>query len=110
MDSGRASAYLWAMTSPDTELSKEEALLIAELRELRREVAHLNGHHFVKHLNSPVRQILNNFFRGLVFGLGSVLGGTVIVAFLLYLLAHIDFIPVLGEWGARITDIIKNRP
>jgi hypothetical protein len=88
---------------------KPNADLIAELQALRKEITHLNGHDFVKHLNSPWRQMMHNFLRGLAFGLGSVLGGTVIVAFLLYLLAHIDFIPVLGEWGARITDIIKSR-
>ena len=83
--------------------------LVAELRELRREIAHLNGHDFVRHLNSPWRQMMHNFLRGLLFGLGSVLGGTVVVALLLYLLAHVDFIPIVGEWAARITDIIKNR-
>jgi Domain of unknown function (DUF5665) len=85
------------------------AELVAELQALRREITHLNGHDFVKHLNSPWRQMMHNFLRGLLFGLGSVLGGTVVVAFLLYVLAHVDFIPIVGEWAARITDIIQNR-
>lgn len=85
------------------------AELVVELQALRREISHLNGHDFVKHLNSPWRQMMHNFLRGLVFGLGSVLGGTVVVAFVLYLLAHVDFIPIVGEWAARITDIIQNR-
>jgi len=87
----------------------ETADLIAELRGLRKELAHLNGHVFVKQLNSRWRQIAANFFRGVLFGLGSVLGGTVVVAFVLYLLAHVDFIPIVGEWAARITDIIQAR-
>ena len=83
--------------------------LIVELQALRKEISHLNGHDFVRHLNSPWRQMMHNFLRGLVFGLGSVLGGTVVVAFVLYLLAHVDFIPIVGEWAARITEIIQNR-
>lgn len=105
MDRGDRAPYLRCMSeSPDV------TELVAELQALRREITHLNGHEFVRHLNSPWRQMMHNFVRGLFFGLGSVLGGTVIVAFLLYLLAHIDFVPVLGEWGARIADIIKSRP
>ena len=83
--------------------------LVVELQALRKEITHLNGHDFVRHLNSPWRQMMHNFLRGLVFGLGSVLGGTVVVAFVLYVLAHVDFIPIVGEWAARITDIIKSR-
>jgi Domain of unknown function (DUF5665) len=88
--------------NPNTEL-------VVELQALRKELSHLNGHDFVKHLNSPWRQMMHNFLRGLVFGLGSVLGGTVVVAFVLYVLAHVDFIPIVGEWAARITDIIQSR-
>lgn len=44
-----------------------------------------------------------NFFRGIFFGLGSVLGGTLVLSLLLWLLSlFVDF-PLIGEWfeGAR---------
>jgi hypothetical protein len=104
MDTRTTAAYLKSMTD---ETPRDE--LIEELRELRREISHLNGHSFVRRLNSPFRQMMSNLLRGLLFGLGSVLGGTVVVAFLVYLLAHVDFIPIVGEWAARITDIIQTR-
>lgn len=46
-----------------------------------------------------------NFVRGLFFGLGSVLGGTVVVAFIVWLLSVTgSFVPVLND----ITDTIIN--
>ena len=47
------------------------------------------------------------FIRGLAFGLGSVLGATVLVSILVYFLAQIDFIPIIGEWAQEILIAIK---
>lgn len=44
-----------------------------------------------------------NFIRGLVFGAGSVLGGTIIIALLVWILSLFVNTPVIGEFfeGAR---------
>jgi hypothetical protein len=45
--------------------------------------------------------------RGLAFGLGSVLGATVLVALFISMLGELDFIPILGEWAQQILDILQ---
>jgi hypothetical protein len=36
-----------------------------------------------------------NFIRGIVFGFGSVIGGTIVVALLLWLLSALHYVPFL---------------
>ncbi|MBW3568920.1 hypothetical protein KY385_02205 [Candidatus Parcubacteria bacterium] len=40
--------------------------------------------------------LLQNFLRGIFFGAGSVLGATVLIALLLWILSLFDFIPFIG--------------
>ena len=49
-----------------------------------------------------------NFFRGIFFGLGSVLGGTVVLALLVWLLnltGHL--IPGIADFVNRIVDVMR---
>ncbi len=49
-----------------------------------------------------------NFVRGIYFGFGSVLGGTLVVALLLWLLGMIAFVfPPVGDFFNGITEAIK---
>jgi hypothetical protein len=41
--------------------------------------------------------IVNNFLGGLAWGLGTVLGATVIVGILVWILGQVGAIPLLGE-------------
>jgi len=51
-----------------------------------------------------------NFFRGIFFGLGSVLGGTILVAILVMLLTLFIHIPGgLGDFFRWILDTLQNR-
>ncbi|MDR2336479.1 MAG: DUF5665 domain-containing protein [Candidatus Nomurabacteria bacterium] len=45
-----------------------------------------------------------NFFRGLCFGLGSVLGGTVVLAIVAWVLSWLIGIPGLGRFISEIID------
>jgi hypothetical protein len=81
--------------------------LAAEIAGLRAEVARLNAHRFVRDLNSPLRMLGFTFARGLALGLGTVVGASILVSVLVYLLAQVDFIPILGEWAARIANDIQ---
>lgn len=38
-----------------------------------------------------------NLVRGIFFGFGSVIGGTIVVALLLWLLSVLDFVPFLND-------------
>jgi hypothetical protein len=45
--------------------------------------------------------------RGLFFGLGSALGATILLAFVVRMLGSIDFIPILGDWAKQIIEQIQ---
>ena len=84
----------------DTPLEREIALL-------REEVARLNGHRFLRTYNSTGRLLWFQFLRGVAFGLGSVVGATIVVSALVYALSSVDFIPVIGEWAAEVVRIVQ---
>lgn len=49
-----------------------------------------------------------NFFRGIAFGLGSVLGGTVVIAILIWLLnltGHL--VPGIADFVNQIVNVVK---
>lgn len=48
--------------------------------------------------------LLYSFFRGIVTGLGTVVGATIVVAVLAFLFRHVQLIPLIGTW---LTEIIK---
>lgn len=89
-------------------MHEQDESLVAEIAQLRREVAMLNGHRFIRVQNSLWRMLGFQFLRGLALGLGSVIGATLLVSFAVYLLSHIDFVPILGDWAAEIASQMKN--
>jgi hypothetical protein len=51
-----------------------------------------------------------NFFRGIFFGLGSVLGGTIVVALLIWILSLVvGFFPPLEDFFNGVTDTIQSK-
>jgi len=80
--------------------------LHADLKAVQKELHLLNTHRFVRIHNSMWRLIGFQFVRGLAFGLGSVIGATILVSMLVYSLSNIDFIPIVGEWAKEIVDMI----
>ena len=48
-----------------------------------------------------------NFVRGLFFGLGSVLGGTIIIAFALWFLSFFTEIPIIGNFVESIRTTVE---
>jgi hypothetical protein len=51
-----------------------------------------------------------NFIRGIFFGLGSVLGGTIVVAVLVWLLgAFINVFPPLADFINGVIDAVQRR-
>jgi len=44
----------------------------------------------------------------LAFGLGSVLGATILVYVTVQILAQIEFIPILGDWAVQIIGEIES--
>lgn len=60
--------------------------------------------------NSSRAQIYRtNFVRGLFFGLGSVLGGTVLIALLAWFLTFFVSIPGVGDTFKEVQNSIENK-
>ena len=81
--------------------------LTSEIAALRREIAHLNAHRFIRIHNSLGRLLVFQFLRGLALGLGTVLGASALVSLLGYFLAQIDFIPIIGDWAVQLAEQIQ---
>lgn len=77
---------------------------------LNKELATLNSHRFIKIHNSFPKMIGFQILRGLAFGLGSVIGATVLVSLLIFLLSNINFIPIIGEWANEIRLVLEPNP
>lgn len=59
--------------------------------------------------NSSRKQVfIMNFFRGIFFGLGSVLGGTIVIALVVWILSLLADIPGgIGDFVQYIVDIVQ---
>lgn len=73
---------------------------------LSKEVALMNSHRFVRLHDKPLKMLMFQFFRGLAFGLGSVVGATMLVSLLAWWLSQFEFLPIVGEWARQIADEI----
>jgi len=91
-------------------MSDKDEQLTREVAALRREMARINAHRFVRLHDSPLRMIGFQFARGLAFGLGSVMGARILVSVAVYVLSGIDFIPIVGEWATEIARQIREEP
>ena len=78
-----------------------------EMETLAREVKRLNSQWAWHAQKSVMHLIWYSFLRGMAFGLGSVLGATLVVSVLVYFLSSVDFIPVIGEWAAEVVRIVQ---
>ena len=56
------------------------------------------------------RQVyLMNFTRGIFFGFGTVLGGTVLIALLIWILGQfVDWFPIIGDFIKQIIDAMQH--
>ena len=79
----------------------------AELEALRGEVARLNNQRYFRYESSMFWVAVWSTARGLFFGLGSALGATILLAFVIRMLGSIDFIPILGDWAQQIIEEIQ---
>lgn len=80
---------------------------IEAIRALAHEVERLNSHRFITVHNSIWRLIGFQFARGLAFGLGSVLGASILVSALAWWLSQFEFLPIIGDWASQLAQEIE---
>ncbi len=96
-----------ALSAPHPLPAPDACDLAREIRALRAEVERVNNHRFFNLYDSLWKLGLFQLYRGLAFGLGSVLGATLLVSIVVKVLASMDFIPVLGDWIEQIIQQIN---
>ena len=81
--------------------------LDAEVRALRQELAHLRRHRMVLLYQSVPQVLLFKFAMGMAVGLGTVIGATVLLSLIVWLLSQIEFIPIIGEWAIQLGNFVS---
>lgn len=81
--------------------------ILLSLKKIERALEHVNSHKLMEIYNSIPKLLFYQFLKGIVFGLGSVLGATIVVSILVYLLSQIEFVPIIGEWVKHISEEIQ---
>lgn len=88
-------------------MSDDTEALRREIAALRAEIETFNDHRFVRVQNSLWLMLFQALARGMAVGLGTVVGASILVSVLLYLLSQIDFLPIIGEWAKQIASEIQ---
>lgn len=84
-----------------------EKELTKEVKALTKEVEKLKDLEFMRVFHHPAKFMWFSFLKGMMVGLGSVLGATVLVALLLFILSKISLVPVVGDFVKDIMQEIE---
>ena len=78
-----------------------------EIKKLREEIKSLNSNKIFKIYNSTKKILFISFLKGLASGLGWIIGATILVSLLTYILSQIEFIPILGDIVSQLIEEIE---
>ena len=78
-----------------------------EIKKLSEAIKSLNNNNIFKIYNSTKKILFISFLKGLASGLGWIIGATILVSLLTYILSQIEFIPILGEIVSQLIEEIE---
>ena len=78
-----------------------------EIKKLSEAIKSLNNNNIFKIYNSIKRILFISFLKGLASGLGWMIGATILVSLLTYILSQIEFIPILGDIVSQLIQEIE---
>ena len=78
-----------------------------EIKKLSEAIKRLNNNNIFKIYNSIKKILLISFLKGLASGLGWIIGATILVSLLTYILSQIEFIPILGDIVSQLIQEIE---
>jgi hypothetical protein len=79
----------------------------SEIKKLSEAIKSLNNNNIFKIYNSTKKILLISFLKGLASGLGWIIGATILVSLLTYMLSQIEFIPILGDIVSELIEEIE---
>lgn len=62
---------------------------------------------FIRYSSSPWRIVWTNFVAGIFRGLGAVIGASVFIAFIIWLLALFGRMPLIGEYANEVKTTVS---
>lgn len=89
---------------PETQPTAAQDAQEDAIRRLTAEVERFNNHRFVAVQNSRWRLLGFQFMRGMAFGLGSVIGASLLVSMIGWWLSQFEFLPLIGDWMVILSD------
>lgn len=89
---------------------KPKELTREDYERLGREAKAVLVDDYIQTLHSTPRQIWGSFVRGIFGGLGGVIGATLGVALLVFLLQHFGGLPVVGDFFRHLAQQLGTRP
>ena len=78
-----------------------------EIKKLNETIKSLNNNNIFKIYNSTKKILFISFLKGLASGLGWIIGATILVSLLTYILSQIEFIPILGDMVSQLIEEIE---
>ena len=78
-----------------------------EIKKLSESIKSLNNSNIFKIYNSTKKILFISFLKGLASGLGWIIGATILVSLLTYILSQIEFIPILGDMVSQLIQEIE---
>ena len=85
----------------------ETEILRTEVHEPRMELERIRKHNFFRAHTRWYRMMYFYFLRGVAMGLGTVIGATVLLSVMLWLLAQVEFLPIVGKWATEIARMVE---
>jgi len=68
----------------------------------------MSDYYEVKKIEPIGHGMLRGFLIGIASGLGAVIGATIVLGSIVYILSHVNFVPVLGGYLADIANYITD--
>ena len=78
-----------------------------EIKKLSDSIKSLNNSNIFKIYNSTKKILFVSFLKGLASGLGWIIGATILVSLLTFILSQIEFIPILGDIVSQLIQEIE---
>ena len=78
-----------------------------DIKKLSEAIKSLNNNNIFKIYNSTKKILFVSFLKGLASGLGWIIGATILVSLLTYILSQIEFIPILGDIVSQLIEEIE---
>jgi len=86
---------------------EQQKNLVESIQALTDLVEKLREERYLQIIEDKKKFLWYNFLTGAAKGLGFIIGSTLVLALVLWLLSNLISVPVIGEWIATLMDYIE---